>query len=56
MKSFLKVFSAILAVFGAAIAALVIFDKFSNKNRLKGDYLECDVENGDEDEEIVIED
>ena len=51
MKGFLKVFVSILAVFGAAIAALMIFDKISNKNRIKGDYLECDVEGFSEDEE-----
>lgn len=42
MNSFLKFLVSILAVFGAVIGALAIFDKFSNKNRIKGDYLECD--------------
>lgn len=44
MKGFLKFLVSILAVFGAMIGALAIFDKFSNKNRIKGDYLECDTE------------
>ncbi|MBQ6847965.1 MAG: hypothetical protein IJO62_03500 [Clostridia bacterium] len=44
MKGFLKFLGSLLAVFGGVIGALAIFDKFSNKNRIKGDYLECDVE------------
>lgn len=44
MKGFWKFILSILAVFGAVIGALAIFDKFSNKNRIKGDYLECDSE------------
>lgn len=42
MKGFLKFIGSLLAVFGAVIGALAIFDKISNKNRIKGDYLECD--------------
>lgn len=42
MKGFFKFFSSLLALFGIAIAALAIFDKIQNKNRLKGDYLECE--------------
>lgn len=42
MKGFLKVFLSLLAVVGAVIGALAIFDKISNKHRIKGDYLECD--------------
>lgn len=53
MKGFLKFLGGLLAVFGAVISALAVFDKFSNKNRIKGDYLECDVEDGEQ--EIVIE-
>ncbi|MBO5321033.1 MAG: hypothetical protein J6B22_00305 [Clostridia bacterium] len=48
MKSFLKVIGSLLAVFGAVISALAVFDKFANKNRIKGDYLECDIENIEE--------
>ena len=50
MKGFLKVFTAVLAAFGAIIGALTILDKVTNKNRIKGDYLECDVENSDQEE------
>lgn len=52
MKGFLKFIVSLLAVFGAVIGALAVFDKISNKNRIKGDYLECD----SQDNEIVIED
>jgi hypothetical protein len=48
MKSFLKVIGSLLAVFGAVIGALAVFDKFTNKNRIKGDYLECDIEDIEE--------
>ena len=48
MKGFLKFLVSFLAVFGAVIGALAIFDKFSNKNRIKGDYLQCDMGNFEE--------
>lgn len=51
VKNFLKILFAVLALFGALIGALVIIDKIYNKNRVKGDYLECDTE--DDFEEIT---
>ncbi len=42
MKNVWKVIVAVLALFGALVGALVIIDKIKNKNRIKGDYLECD--------------
>lgn len=48
MKSFLKIIGSLLAVFGAVIGALAVFDKIANKNRIKGDYLECDIEDIEE--------
>lgn len=48
MKAFFKVLLSIFAVFGTVIGALAIFDKFNNKNRIKGDYLECDVDEAEE--------
>lgn len=48
MKGFFKFLGALLAMFGAVVGALAVFDKFSNKNRIKGDYLECDVELDDD--------
>lgn len=50
MKGFFKCLAAVLALFGAIVGALVIFDKISNKNRIKGDYLECDVDDGAEED------
>lgn len=44
MKGFFKFIISIFALFGAAVGALAIFDKVQNKNRIKGDYLECDSE------------
>ena len=41
MKGFLKVTLSILALFAAAFGVLVLID-LSNRNRIKGDYLECD--------------
>lgn len=49
MKNFLKITVALLALFGAVVGTLAIIDKIKNKNRIKGDYLECD---GEEVEEI----
>lgn len=43
MKGFLKFIASVAAVFAAVLGALAVFDKLSNKNRIKGDYLECDV-------------
>lgn len=42
MKNIWKVIIAVLALFGALVGALVIIDKIKNKNRIKGEYLECD--------------
>lgn len=44
MKNFLKITVALLALFGAVVGALAIIDRIKNKNRIKGDYLECDAE------------
>ena len=49
MKGFLKFVASILAIFGAVVGALAFFDKFSNKNRIQGDYLECDVKEEESD-------
>ena len=48
MKNVWKVIVAILALFGALVGALVIVDKIKNKNRIKGEYLECDSEEPEE--------
>ena len=51
MNNFFKAIVSIFAVIGAIFGALVIIDKWSNKNRIKGDYLECDVEEATEETE-----
>ncbi len=48
MKNFFKVIVSILAIFGAAVGALAIIDKIKNKNRIKGDYLECETVEGED--------
>lgn len=48
MKGFFKIFGSILAAFGVIVGALAVIDKLSNKNRIRGDYLECDVEGEEE--------
>ena len=51
MKNFFKILISVFAVFGAIVGALVIIDKISNKNRIKGNYLECDVDEASDEEE-----
>ena len=51
MKKFLSFVIAILAIFGAIIGTLAIIDRIKNKNRIKGDYLECEDEEFEEIEE-----
>jgi len=48
MKNFLKITVSLLALFGAVVGALAIIDRIKNKNRIKGDYLECDAEEAEE--------
>lgn len=43
MKKFFKAIGIVFAFFGAAVGALAIFDKYQNRNKIKGDYLECNV-------------
>lgn len=42
MKGFLKFLLSVLALFSAAVGALAVYDAVKNKNRIKGEYLECD--------------
>lgn len=51
MKGFFKFLGCLLAVFGAVVGALAVFDTISNKNSIKGDYLKCD----SQEQEVVIE-
>lgn len=40
MKGFFKFLGVIASIFAAVIGALAVFDKISNKNAIKDDYLE----------------
>lgn len=41
MKGFFKVVFGVVGFLTAIIGALAVFDKFTNKNRIEGDYLDC---------------
>ena len=47
MKGFFKFLGAVAAIFAAVVSALAVFDKISNRNAIKGEYLNC----GDDSEE-----
>ena len=42
MKGFLKVMLSLFALLAAAVGVLVLIDQLNNRNRIQGDYLECD--------------
>lgn len=41
MKGFFKTILRILGFITALVGALAVFDKFTNKNRIENDYLDC---------------
>lgn len=43
MKKFLKFVGTIVAVFSAVLGALTVFDRLTQKNRIKNGYLECEI-------------
>ncbi len=43
MNGFLKILGVITAIFTGVIAALTVYDKISNKNRIKGNYVDCEI-------------
>lgn len=47
MKSFFKVVGILVTVFTVVFAALAVFDHFTNKNRIKNGYLECELGDGE---------
>lgn len=51
MKGFIKILTALFAMFATVIGALAIFDKLSNKYRIEGGYLDCESEDFSETEE-----
>jgi hypothetical protein len=50
MKGFLKFLGTIVGVFSAGIGALFIFDRITQKNRIKDGYLECEVPEAEEEQ------
>ncbi len=52
MKGFFKFLGIFITAVAAIIGVLVVVDKILNKNRIKGDYLECDTFEGFDEEEI----
>ncbi|MBQ6718210.1 MAG: hypothetical protein IJN22_04870 [Clostridia bacterium] len=50
MKGFLKFLGTVAAVFSAVIGALAVFDKLTQKNRIKDGYLVCEVPDADKEE------
>lgn len=43
MKKFLKFLAGLTAVFSSVLVALAVFDRLTQKNRIKNGYLECDM-------------
>lgn len=41
MKKFFKVLFSIFSFFATVVGLLAVLDKFTNKNRIDGDYLDC---------------
>lgn len=50
MKGFLKFLGTVIAVFSAVIGALAVFDRLTQKNRIKDGYLVCEVPDNNIDE------
>ena len=47
MKGFLKFLGAVVAIFSAVIGALAVFDRLTQKNRIKDGYLVCEIPDND---------
>lgn len=50
MKKVLAFVGALTAIFAVVVGALMLFDRFANKNRIKEGYLDCDVPMADDEE------
>ncbi len=50
MKKFLKFIGTVAAIFSAVLGALAVFDRLTQKNRIKDGYLKCDVPEAEEEE------
>lgn len=53
MNTFFKVLIGLVAAIAVIVGALVVYDKFVNKHRIKGNYLDCDTPDDFEEEEIA---
>lgn len=51
MNGFLKAFLGVLAFCAAIVGALAIIDRITAKNRIKNDYLDCNEDSPEQDEE-----
>ncbi|MBQ8203445.1 MAG: hypothetical protein IJZ75_04110 [Clostridia bacterium] len=49
MKGFLKFVTVLATAVTAVIGALAAIDLYLNRNRVKGNYLECEIPSVDED-------
>lgn len=50
MKKVLSFIGALTAIFAVVVGALVLFDRFANKNRIKEGYLDCDMPTAEDEE------
>lgn len=50
MKKFLKFIGTLTAMFSAVLGALAVFDRLTQKNRIKDGYLKCDLPDDDTEE------
>ena len=50
MIGFFKFIGTLTAIFAGMVAALAVFDRIKNKNRIKGEYLECETPEENEEE------
>lgn len=48
MKGFFKFVGAVVAIFAAVVGLLAIFDRVTQKNRIKDGYLDCEVPEEDD--------
>ena len=54
MKGFLKFITVLATAITAVVGALAAIDLYLNRNRVKGNYLECDIPSFDEEEQAGI--
>lgn len=48
MKKFFKFLAGLAAIFSSVMAALTVFDRLTQKNRIKNGYLECEIPQSEE--------